>query len=126
MFSLISYAINLSSMLPTILLVGHLQHIGFYLEYQYLSHNRVYLGLTVFDDTDMLPMYNPAFNRTEFISVKKNTAFTYRGCWLRILFTNTANASRKVMWQHLDSSILIISGARLNLPGIGIPVGASV
>ncbi|MFA6681929.1 MAG: hypothetical protein WCS35_07840 [Sphaerochaeta sp.] len=46
---------------------------GFNLEYQYLSHNKVYLGVTIFDDTDMLPVYNPELNRAEFISVKKDT-----------------------------------------------------
>jgi Zn-dependent peptidase ImmA (M78 family) len=45
----------------------------FTLEYQYLSHNQVYLGITVFDDTDTLPVYNPEQNRAEFLSVKKNT-----------------------------------------------------
>jgi len=52
---------------------GLISSMGFNLEYQYLSHNGVYLGLTVFDDTDMLPVYNPVLNRAEFISVKKNT-----------------------------------------------------
>jgi len=48
-------------------------YMGFTLEYQYLSHNQVYLGITVFDDTDTLPVYNPEQNRAEFLSVKKNT-----------------------------------------------------
>lgn len=45
----------------------------FNFEYQYLSNNSVYLGITVFDDTDKLPIYNPSLNQAEFISVKKNT-----------------------------------------------------
>ena len=49
------------------------QFMQFNFEYQYLSHNQVYLGLTVFDDTDSLPVYDPFNNRAEFISVKKNT-----------------------------------------------------
>jgi hypothetical protein len=52
---------------------GLIREMGFNQEYQYLSHNGVYLGLTVFNDTDMLPVYNPILNRAEFISVKKNT-----------------------------------------------------
>ncbi len=48
-------------------------YMGFTLEYQYLSHNQVYLGITVFDDTDHLPIYNPELNQAEFLSVKKNT-----------------------------------------------------
>ncbi len=49
------------------------QYMQFNFEYQYLSHNQVYLGLTLFDDTDSLPVYNPTQQRAEFISVKKNT-----------------------------------------------------
>lgn len=52
---------------------GLIREMGFNQEYQYLSHNGVYLGLTVFNDTDKLPVYNPILNRAEFISVKKNT-----------------------------------------------------
>lgn len=48
-------------------------YMGFNFEYQYLSNNSVYLGVTVFDDTDTLPIYNPELNRAEFLSVKKNT-----------------------------------------------------
>jgi Zn-dependent peptidase ImmA (M78 family) len=46
---------------------------GFGFEYQYLSNNQVYLGITVFEDTDTLPIYIPELNRAEFLSVKKNT-----------------------------------------------------
>ncbi|MEA5032138.1 MAG: ImmA/IrrE family metallo-endopeptidase [Sphaerochaeta sp.] len=49
------------------------EYMGFNFEYQYLSHNQVYLGITVFDDTDQLPIYNPELNRAEYLSVKKNT-----------------------------------------------------
>ena len=49
------------------------EYMGFNFEYQYLSNNRVYLGITVFDDTNTLPVYNPALNQAEFISVKRNT-----------------------------------------------------
>jgi hypothetical protein len=48
-------------------------YMGFNFEYQYLSNNGVYLGITVFDDTDTLPVYNPEQNQAEFLSVKKNT-----------------------------------------------------
>ena len=49
------------------------EYMGFNFEYQYLSHNQVYLGITVFDDTDRLPIYNPELHQAEFLSVKKNT-----------------------------------------------------
>lgn len=48
-------------------------YLGFNFEYQYLSHSQLYLGLTVFEDTDNLPVYNPDLNQAEFLSVKKNT-----------------------------------------------------
>ena len=38
-------------------------YMGFNFEYQYLSHNQVYLGITVFDDTDSLPVYIPELNQ---------------------------------------------------------------
>ena len=49
------------------------EYMCFYFEYQYLSHNQVYLGITVFEDTDTLPIYIPELNQAEFLSVKKNT-----------------------------------------------------
>ncbi len=49
------------------------EYMGFGFEYQYLSNNQVYLGITVFEDTDTLPIYIPELNRAEFLSVKKNT-----------------------------------------------------
>lgn len=48
-------------------------YMGFNFEYQYLSNNQVYLGITVFEDTDSLPVYIPELKRAEFLSVKKNT-----------------------------------------------------
>lgn len=48
-------------------------YMGFNFEYQYLSNNGVYLGVTVFDDTDTFPIYNPELNRAEFLSVKRDT-----------------------------------------------------
>lgn len=51
--------------------------IEFYLEmtpdYQYLSHNGIYLGMTVFNDTDKIPVYDPTTNRAEYISAKART-----------------------------------------------------
>lgn len=48
-------------------------YMGFLFEYQYLSNNQLYLGITVFEDTNTLPVYDPELNQAEFISVKKNT-----------------------------------------------------
>ena len=41
--------------------------------YEYLSHCGIYLGMTVFNDTNRVPIYDPDTKRAEFISVKANT-----------------------------------------------------
>lgn len=42
-------------------------------DYQYLSHNMVYLGMTVFEDTNSIPIFNPQTGRAEFFSAKADT-----------------------------------------------------
>ena len=42
-------------------------------DFQYLSHCGVYLGMTVFNDTDKVPVYDPIQNRAEYISAGANT-----------------------------------------------------
>ena len=42
-------------------------------DYQYLSHNGVYPGMTVFNDTNKVPVFDPATNRAEYISAKART-----------------------------------------------------
>lgn len=46
---------------------------GLNLEYQYLSNCRVYLGMTVFHETNKLPIYNPDTNLAEYLHVPANT-----------------------------------------------------
>ena len=43
------------------------------LDYQYLSHNGVYLGMTVFNDTDRIPVYCPETNTAEYIHADAHT-----------------------------------------------------
>lgn len=42
-------------------------------DYQYLSHNMVYLGMSVFYDTNAIPIYDEITGRAEYLSVKANT-----------------------------------------------------
>lgn len=42
-------------------------------DFQYLSHCGVYLGMTVFSDTDKIPVYNPVKNRAEYVSERART-----------------------------------------------------
>lgn len=48
-------------------------YLGMEQDYQYLSHCGVYLGMTVFNDTDKVPVYDPVNKRAEYISAKAHT-----------------------------------------------------
>lgn len=48
-------------------------YLGMTQDYQYLSHNGIYLGMTVFNDTNKVVVYSPAENRAEYISAKART-----------------------------------------------------
>lgn len=43
------------------------------LDFQYLSHCGVYLGMIVYNDTDRLPVYNEETNQAEYIRAKAGT-----------------------------------------------------
>ena len=49
------------------------RYLGMKLDYQYLSHCGCYLGMTVFNDTDKVPIYNPERNRAEYMSASAGT-----------------------------------------------------
>lgn len=42
-------------------------------DYQYLSHNGIYLGMTVFNDTNKVPIYVPERNEADYISASAQT-----------------------------------------------------
>lgn len=42
-------------------------------DFQYLSHNGIYLGMTIFNDTKKVPVYNPIKRRAEYIHARANT-----------------------------------------------------
>ena len=48
-------------------------YLGITPDYQYLSSNGVYLGMTVFNDTNMVPIFDPGTGRAEYISAKART-----------------------------------------------------
>ena len=48
-------------------------YLGLTPDYQYLSHNMIYLGMSVFHDTDSIPIFDPETNRAEYFSAKANT-----------------------------------------------------
>lgn len=47
-------------------------------DYQYLSHNGVYLGMTVFNDTDFVPVYSTETGRAEYIHADARTVIVDR------------------------------------------------
>lgn len=49
------------------------RYLGMEQDFQHLSHCGCYLGMTVFNDTDEVPIYNPENNRAEYISAKAGT-----------------------------------------------------
>ncbi len=48
-------------------------YLGMTPDYQYLSHNGIYLGMTVFNDTNKVVVYSPQTERAEYISAKART-----------------------------------------------------
>lgn len=48
-------------------------YLGMKQDFQYLSHNGIYLGMTVFNDTDKVIIYNPETNTAEYISEEART-----------------------------------------------------
>ena len=53
-------------------------YLGMIPDFQYLSHNGIYLGMTVFNDTDKVPVYDPVTNRAEYIHADANTVIIDR------------------------------------------------
>lgn len=49
------------------------RYLGLTQDYQYLSHCGVFLGMTVFNDTDKVMVFNPDLWRAEYIPVKAGT-----------------------------------------------------
>ena len=48
-------------------------YLGMDQDFQYLSHCGVYLGMTVFNDTDKVPVYDPQRECADYISAKAHT-----------------------------------------------------
>lgn len=49
------------------------QYLHVTMDYKFLTHCRLYLGMTVFSDTDKVPVYNPEKDQAEYISCKART-----------------------------------------------------
>lgn len=53
-------------------------YLGMIPDYQYLSHNGIYLGMIVFNDTDKIPVYDPVKKCAEYISASAHTVIVER------------------------------------------------
>ncbi len=49
------------------------RYLGMIQDFHYLSHCGVYLGMTVFNDTNKIPVYNPSKHCAEYASAKART-----------------------------------------------------
>lgn len=50
-----------------------LNYLGLKQDFQFLSHNGIYLGMTVFNDTNKVPVYDSKTNKAKYISAKART-----------------------------------------------------
>ena len=48
-------------------------YLGLQLDFQYLSHDCRYLGMTVFNDTDKVIIYSPEFDEADYIHADQGT-----------------------------------------------------
>ena len=48
-------------------------YLGMTPDYQFLSHNGIYLGMTVFNATNKVPVFDPVNQRAEYITAKART-----------------------------------------------------
>ena len=64
-------------------------YLGMEQDFQYLSHCGLYLGMTVFNETDKIPVYNPAKYCAEYISTKAKTVIIDIAYWKKIKNTGT-------------------------------------
>ena len=82
-------------------------YLGMTPDYQYLSHNGVYLGMTVFNDTNKVPVFDPATNRAEYIVPRPVPSSSTTAFWMRA--NDIVTASRSDMRVGMTSSIPAIS-----------------
>ena len=81
------------------------QYLQVTIDYKFLTHCGLYLGMTVFFDSDKVPVYNPDRDRAEYISCKANTVI-FDNCLLeesqehRYAFTGAHEAAHVLL--HSD------------------------
>lgn len=75
---------------------------GMKTDYQLLSHNGIYLGMTVFENTDKIPIYDPIANRAEYIHADARTVIIDN----RLLEDNQEHRYRFTLGHEVGHDIL--------------------
>jgi len=85
-------------------------YLGLEQDFQHLSSNGVYLGMTVFNDTNKVPVYDPETGRAEYISAKAGTVLIDH----RLLEENQGNRYRFTLAHESSHTILHASSFTYN------------
>lgn len=88
-------------------------YLGMDQDFQYLSHCGMYLGMTVFEDTDKIPVYDPIQERADYISAKAHTVIIDRtlvekGQEQRYRFTMGHEAGHEILHQKFYSHVPMV------------------
>jgi Zn-dependent peptidase ImmA (M78 family) len=78
------------------------EYLGLDQDFKYLSHNCVYLGMIVFNDTDRVPVYNPVSKRAEYIQANAGTVLIDQS----LLEDSQENRYRYTMGHEASHAIL--------------------
>lgn len=88
-------------------------YLGMDQDFQYLSHCGMYLGMTVFEDTDKVPIFDPIQERADYISAKAHTVIIDRtllekGQEQRYRFTMGHEAGHEILHQKFYSHVPMV------------------
>jgi hypothetical protein len=78
------------------------EYLGLDQDFKYLSHNGIYLGMIVFNDTDSVPVYNPVSRQAEYIQVNAGTVLIDQ----RLLEDSLENRYRYTVGHEASHAIL--------------------
>lgn len=68
-------------------------YLGLTQDFQYLSHNGIYLGMMIFNDTNKVPVYDPATKEPSISARKPVLSSLTTDCWM-----TARNADTVLQW----------------------------
>lgn len=91
------------------------RYLGATMDFKYLSHCGLYLGMTIFADTDRVPVFNPEKICAEYISCKAGTVIIDESLLVpaqehRYRFTGMHEGSHKILHPYYFESLLAKHG----------------